>query len=80
MRAESQKDIVHIPGICGGIATVRGTRIAVGLLAKYRLMGVTAEELCSDKYYPHLTLEGVNEAFRYADEHTEEIKRDIKRF
>ncbi|WP_414571823.1 DUF433 domain-containing protein [Nostoc sp. CCY 9925] len=58
-------------GVCGGNARIRDTRIAVWTLVSFRQQGASEEELLRN--YPALTLEDLEAAWSYYEEHPEEI-------
>ena len=64
------------PGICGGDARIRNTRIPVWLLVGYRKDGVSDVRLL--EMYPTLTLGDLSEAWWYYAEHHEEIEQAIR--
>lgn len=64
------------PDRCGGDACVRDTRIPVWILAGYRQLGTSDEELL--RYYPSLTSADLEVAFAYAAAHAEEIDTTIR--
>lgn len=68
--------IVKTPGVCGGDACVRGTRIAVWILVRSRQMGRSDGQILED--YPQLTQGDLRAAFAYALAHAEEIDRAIQ--
>ena len=68
--------ITHTPGVCGGDACLSGTRITVWGLEAYRRLGVGEAELL--KNFPSLRADDLRVAFAYADEHPEEIGRNIR--
>jgi uncharacterized protein (DUF433 family) len=68
--------IEKTPGICGGDARVRNTRIAVWLLVGYRKDGISDARLL--EMYPTLTLGDLSEAWWYYAEHHEEIENAIR--
>lgn len=70
------KRIEHVPGILGGRAVVKGTRIGVGsvVLAAREYEGGVDAVLDA---YPHLTVEDVADALAYYVRHREEVDVDI---
>ena len=69
--------ILSDPQILGGKPCVRGTRLSVELLLELAASGASQEQILAQ--YPHLTLDGVAAAFRYAadvlkGEHTWELR------
>lgn len=68
--------IDHIPGVCGGSATIARTRIPVWLLEQARRLGAREADLLRD--YPTLRAEDLVNARAYARTHADEIERDIQ--
>ena len=64
------------PGICGGYAHIRDTRIPVWTLVSLYHQGATEEELL--KNYPGLTLDDLIYAWGYYYNHQSEINHIIK--
>lgn len=64
---EAMSLIVEDPGIQGGAATFRGTRLLVHHIAELIAQGVTGEELAED--YPNLTGPLREAAVVYAETH-----------
>jgi uncharacterized protein (DUF433 family) len=67
--------ITKNPDICGGDACIRGHRIPVWVLANYRRLGGSAEDILLA--YPSLTPADLGEAWEYAAANAEEIERAI---
>ncbi|BAZ50587.1 hypothetical protein NIES4103_32040 [Nostoc sp. NIES-4103] len=67
--------IQKTPGVCGGNARIRDTRIAVWTLVSFRQQGASEEELLRN--YPVLTPEDLKTAWSYYEEHPQEIDRII---
>ncbi len=67
--------IQHTPGVCGGQACVRLTRIPVWTLISLRSQGATATELQAD--YPSLTTSDLEAAWVYYESHREEIEQAL---
>ncbi len=67
--------IVHIAGICGGRAVIKGTRIAVQLIAALYKAGDTLEDILQN--YPHLQGAAVFDALSYYLDHQAEIEQEI---
>lgn len=59
------------PGVCGGDACVRETRIPVWLLHRFRTLGRTDAQLLED--YPTLTADDLRAAWDYARDNPGEI-------
>lgn len=66
------------PGVLGGAARIRDTRIAVWMLVRARQLGVDNGDLI-DSYGPLLTQEDLNAAWTYHQQHPQEIDADILR-
>ena len=64
------------PGLCGGDACIRNTRISVWVLEGYRRLGLSQEELLAA--YPRLTAEDLRLAQAYAAAHPQEIDQAIQ--
>lgn len=69
--------IQKTPGVCGGEACIRRTRISVWLLVESRQLGISDQRLLSD--YPHLTQADLDAAWRYYEQHREEIHEVIRK-
>lgn len=68
-------EIQHTPGICGGDARIRNTRIPVWTLVSLRHQGATDRELLES--YPTLTQSDLNAAWQYYQHHQTEIDQAI---
>jgi len=64
------------PGVCGGKAVIKGTRIPVWLIFKRYRAGEPPEEI--QTAYPHLSLPQILDAIGYALDNIEGIKADIE--
>lgn len=73
--AEASPAIRRTPGVCGGDACIRMTRIAVWMLEEARRSGVSDADLLSD--YPDLTADDLTAAWQYVEEHPDEIASAI---
>jgi uncharacterized protein (DUF433 family) len=73
----SESWIQKTPGVCGGDACIRKTRIAVWMLVEARRFGFSDEELLNHYGVP-LTKADVDAAWKYYDEHREEIEEAIR--
>jgi uncharacterized protein (DUF433 family) len=60
------------PGVCGGDACIRRTRIPVWVLEGWRLDGASDSRLLAE--YPSLTQEDLDVAWEYVAAHPEEIE------
>lgn len=67
--------IQKTPGICGGNARIRNTRIAVWTLVAFHQQGASEEELLRN--YPTLTTKDLAAAWLYYKEHPGEIDQVI---
>jgi uncharacterized protein (DUF433 family) len=67
--------ISKTPGVCGGDACIRNTRIAVWGLVERRHLGASESEMLDD--IPGLTREDLEAAWEYFDQHRAEIDRAI---
>jgi uncharacterized protein (DUF433 family) len=67
--------ISKTPGVCGGDACIRATRITVWGLVERRNLGASDAELLAD--ITGLTREDLDTAWRYYGEHHEEIEQAI---
>lgn len=63
------------PGVCGGQARIRNTRIPVWTLVAYRQQGAPDEELLTN--YPGLTKKDLSAAWYYYEQNLEQIDREI---
>lgn len=72
----AQTFIRHTPGVCGGEACIRMTRIAVWMLEEARRAHASDADLLAD--YPDLTCEDLDAAWQYVATHHEEIENAIR--
>jgi type III restriction enzyme len=63
--------IQKTPGVCGGNARIRNTRIPVWTLVSFRKLGTPDSELLES--YPSLTQDDLDLAWSYYSENQEEI-------
>jgi uncharacterized protein (DUF433 family) len=68
--------IRHTPGVCGGEACIRNTRIAVWMLEEAKRAGLSDSELLAD--YPDLVRDDLEAAWQYASAHAQEIENAIR--
>jgi uncharacterized protein (DUF433 family) len=68
--------ITKTPGVCGGDACIRGTRIPVWTLANYRRRGGSDADIL--RAYPSLTPPDLEAAWEYAAAHADEIDRAVR--
>ena len=69
--------IENTPGVMGGDACVRGTRIAVWMLVETRRLGMSDQELRA-RYDPPLTQADLDAAWEYYKSHPQEIEQAIR--
>jgi uncharacterized protein (DUF433 family) len=69
--------ISKTPGVMGGEACIRESRIPVWLMVSYRRMGSSEAEILEN--YPTLMAQDLVNAWRYAEQYAEEIDRAIAR-
>jgi type III restriction enzyme len=67
--------IQHTPGVCGGEACVRQTRMPVWTLISLRAQGATDPEILID--YPGLTATDLEAAWAYYQSYREEIEQAL---
>lgn len=65
------KAIGSTPGVCGGNARIRNTRIPVWTLVSFRQQGADEAELLRN--FPGLSSEDLENAWSYYDRHRQEI-------
>lgn len=71
MQSSSVSTIQKTPGVCGGNARIRNTRIPVWTLVSFRQMEMSDEPLL--EYYPDLTPSDLDAAWRYYEGNKAEI-------
>ncbi|MBI4568291.1 MAG: DUF433 domain-containing protein [Planctomycetes bacterium] len=64
------------PGVCGGSACIRDTRITVRGLVEYRRLGLTDDQILGS--VQGLTRKDLAAAWKYFARHEQEIERDIR--
>jgi uncharacterized protein (DUF433 family) len=69
------RTIQATPGVCGGYARIRNTRIPVWTLVSFRQQGADEAELLHN--YPTLTPLDLDAAWSYYNTHREEIDTQI---
>ena len=72
----SGRGIEKTPGVCGGSACIRQTRIPVWILVNARNIGISEVQLLKD--YPTLSATDLSNAWIYASVHSEEIASVIR--
>jgi uncharacterized protein (DUF433 family) len=75
--AATGEPITKTPGVLGGAACIGAHRIAVWMLVEAQRQGYTDEELLQS-YDPPLTAQELAAAWRYAEQHREEIEANIR--
>jgi uncharacterized protein (DUF433 family) len=73
---EGQPLIQKTPGVCGGDACIRNTRIMVWLLVSLKRQGATEDQLLSN--FPTLDSNDLGVAWEYYRRNREEIDKAIK--
>ncbi|MGK7893936.1 MAG: DUF433 domain-containing protein [Xenococcus sp. (in: cyanobacteria)] len=73
---KSDKVIQKTPGISGGQACIRNTRIPVWTLVSLLQQGATEQELLRN--YPTITLDDLNSVIEYYYKYQSEIDKIIK--
>lgn len=68
--------ISHTPGVCGGSACIRDTRIPVWTIVQAKQAGASDIELLQS--FPAITAEDITNAMRYYQGHSAEIEADIQ--
>jgi uncharacterized protein (DUF433 family) len=74
--AETQSGIESRPGVIGGSARIRSTRIPVWLLEQARRLGMSEREILDA--FPSLRTEDLPNAWVYVWTHRDEIDREIE--
>jgi uncharacterized protein (DUF433 family) len=69
-------NIVHTPGVCGGVARIIRTRIPVWTLERMRQLGVSESEIL--RSFPTLRAIDLVQAWAYVDFHREQIEQQIR--
>jgi uncharacterized protein (DUF433 family) len=68
--------IVRTPGVCGGSARFIRTRIPIWSVVRLQQLGASDIDIL--RSYPSLRAVDLAEAWAFADDHREEIERDIR--
>jgi uncharacterized protein (DUF433 family) len=68
--------IVKTPGVCGGVARLKGRRVPVWLLEAWRRDGLDVPGIL--EFLPDLTAPEIEAALLYAQTHSEEINHQIE--
>jgi len=74
-KAVQNKAIQKTPGVCGGSARIRNTRIPVWTLVSFRHQGADSQELLRN--YPGLTQTDLDTAWTYYSDHRDEVDQAI---
>ena len=74
--ATTFSNIVATPGVCDGVARIIRTRIPVWTLERIRQLGVSEIEVL--RSYPSLRAVDLVQAWAYADQHRDEIEKQIR--
>ena len=69
--------ITQQPEVMGGMASIRGTRVTVGMVVGQIGAGHSIDEVLAD--YPYLECEDIMQALRYAAWRTEEREVELAR-
>ncbi len=69
------RNIERDPARCGGQAVVANTRIRVAIILGASRAGMSVEEIVEN--FPPLRTADVYDALAYAEDHSEEIEKDI---
>ena len=69
--------ITKTPGVCGGDACIRGTRIPVWSIVNYRRLGASDDQVLAA--FPSLSATDLEAAFAYAVDNAAEIDNAIRR-
>lgn len=56
------------PQMCGGRPCLRGHRITVEQVLDFLASGVSPQELCSDRYFPTLTVDDIRACIAFANQ------------
>ena len=75
--SQAESCIQKTPGVVGGDACIRHTRIPVWLLVEWRRLGVSDSDLLDD--YPYLTTADLATAWEYYQRNQAEIEEAIRR-
>ena len=75
-KTATESRITVTPGVCGGRARVRNTRIPVWLLVEWRDLGQSDADLL--EAYPALAQPDLDAAWEYARTHRAEVEQSIR--
>jgi uncharacterized protein (DUF433 family) len=73
----ASETIRKTPGVCGGEACVRDSRVPVWTLYRLKELGRSDEQLLGD--FPSLTVDDLPAAWAYVREHEAKIRDAIRR-
>jgi type III restriction enzyme len=76
LKTEKNSWVQKTPGVCGGNACIRNTRITVWGLVNSRRLGASDDNLLKD--IVGLTPEDLRAAWEYYEAHPSEIDRNIR--
>lgn len=77
LKAANHRPLIQkTPGVCGGRARVRGTRIPVWVLYRYAQLGASPAWLA--RMYPSLSKPALAAALRYAEANRPEMESAIR--
>ena len=68
--------ITRLSHVCGGDPCIAGTRIPVWLLIRQRQLQVNEFDIL--RGYPELRMQDLEDAWRYYQDHTDEIEGQIR--
>lgn len=72
----AESEIVKTPGVCGGSARIRSTRIPVWSLVSWQRQGVSDQRLL--EMFPTLNQQDLIAAWSYARVEQDKIEKDIE--
>jgi uncharacterized protein (DUF433 family) len=73
LEPERERWIRKTPGVCGGEACIRDTRITVWGLVAWRKLGLSDEQV--REHVPDATLQDLQAAWAYYEQNRDEIER-----
>ncbi len=76
MEATEHPYVVRTPGVCGGRAHIRGSRVSVRTIGEFFRAGEPADEIAAT--YPHLEPAAVYDAISYFLDHRGEIEAELE--
>jgi len=78
MTATAEVLIQKTPGVIGGAACIRSTRIGVHMLVRKRKFGMPDSEIVDDYYAGFISLQDLDAAWDYYQHHRDEIDARIR--